>query len=83
MRIVFKPGALENLASSPRVRADITRRAAAIRDACNAESSWGGYESGPESENRRASANVWTIGLGRADNARSNRMVRNLDAGRN
>lgn len=83
IRLVFNRGALRTLRTQPALRRDIARRAAAVADACNAQSS-GGYESGPESLNRsRASANVWTTTAPAAkDNARTNRMVRNLSSGR-
>jgi hypothetical protein len=83
MRVVMKRGAIDRLLSDPRVREDLNRRAQAIADACNAESSWGGYRWAPEELNKRPSANVWSYSAhARADNARSNRLLRALDAGR-
>lgn len=80
-RIVFKRGALAKLRDERRVQADLVRRAAAIRDACNAQSSWGGYVSGPASDG--SGAQVWAIDPhATVDNARANRLLRALDAGR-
>lgn len=84
IRLKFKRGAFAELRTQPKVRADIERRAAAVAAACNADSTWGGYKSGPEAQNQsRAAANVWTVSAGaREDNARNQRMIRNLQAGR-
>lgn len=72
------------LRTHPAMWADIAARAARIAAACNAASSWGGYEWELITQNQgRASANVWTIDdRGIKDNARTNRLLRNLDAGR-
>lgn len=81
IRVRLNPAGIRSVMGSERARADILRRAEAIRDACNEGSSWGGYEAAPEAENWRASANVWTI-TARDIEARDNRMIRNLGAGR-
>lgn len=49
-----------------------------IAAACNSESSWGGYHA--FAKGRRAG--VVAEGRAAADNARSQRMLRNLDVGR-
>ena len=82
-KLVFKRGALDRLKHESRVQADLLRRGAAIRDACNGESSWGGYEMALRTEGKLVAVNVWSISAhARADNARSNRLVNNLDVGR-
>lgn len=58
----------------------LAEKGAAIAAACNAESSWGGYESDAEVTEIGAMAVVWTIGE-HDDEARQNRLVRNLGAG--
>ena len=53
-----------------------------IRDASNAQSTWGGYFSARSSEGYPR-ARVWPIGPDAStDNARNQRLIRNLDAGR-
>lgn len=51
-----------------------------IADACNADSSWGGYYSAVSVSDIRARARVWSIG-GNGE-ARKQRLIRNLDAGK-
>lgn len=83
IRVRLSESGIREAMGAAKLRQEIETRAAAIRDACNAQSSWGGYKSGPESENWRASANVWTIDAGGTQTeARANRMLRNVDAGR-
>lgn len=61
---------------------DLERRAAAIAAAANAESSWGGYESEVDTSGSRPRARVWNIKPeAQDDEARNNRIIRNLDAG--
>jgi hypothetical protein len=62
----------------------VTPRAEAIADACNSESSWGGYASAASNQSRiRARAHVWSYASqdGTGTTERANRMVRNLDSG--
>lgn len=84
IRVQVRRRGIQQIMTSPKMRAEIERRAAAVAAACNAQSSWGGYESGAESLNRiRASANVWTTDLrATRDEARSNRMIHNLGSAR-
>lgn len=84
MRVKHHAKGYKALMLSPGAWADVGQRAQSIADACNAQSSWGGYRSGVEKGNkRRASANVWSISKNAdIDNARNNRMIRALDAGR-
>ena len=73
----------ERIRREAKVLADLKQRAERIEAACNAQSSWGGYESEAEMGRTRAVARVWTITSGAvADNARNQRLIRNLDAGR-
>ena len=50
--------------------------AAAIADACNSDSSWGGYDSALGDDGK---ARVWSAD-GRDDEARDQRLIRHLDA---
>ena len=81
-KIKFQRGAIRKMLTSPEARADIQRRAEAVAQACNSQSSWGGYEASQQPGRNRARSIVWTIeGEAVADNARNNRIVRNLGAG--
>jgi len=80
VRLEFNREALRQIMSGPEARALVNGMADATRDACNAESSWGGYESADASDDIRARARVWSYD-NRNDEARDNRMIRNLDAG--
>lgn len=82
MRVEVKRSAIRALLTSEAVRADVARRAEAVADACNRASSWGGYEA-THGGRSRARSLVWTIEREAvADNARNNRIIRNLDAAR-
>lgn len=61
----------------------VSGRAEAVAAACNAQSSWGGYDSATESDNIRARARVWSYASqdGTGTTERANRMIRNLGAG--
>lgn len=62
--------------------AELGTRAAAIAEACNAESSWGGYFSEVDlGDPDHPVARVWSADA-RDDEARDQRILRNLDAGR-
>lgn len=55
-------------------------KAEAVRDACIADSTWGGYAASPVTDDgTRARSRVWSFD-DRNDEARDNRMVKNLDA---
>lgn len=51
-----------------------------VADACNAESSWGGYYHATTVSDVRARSRVWSIG-GNGE-TRQQRLIRNLDAGK-
>lgn len=82
-RLKFNRGAIRALMNTPEVAAELEARAAAVAAAANAESSWGGYHSALSTGGVRPHAHVWNVKRGAADDeARNNRMIRNLDAGR-
>lgn len=60
---------------------DLRARAKRIADACNQASSWGGYSSEVSTTGSRPRARVWSYGA-HDDEARQQRLVKNLDAGR-
>lgn len=81
VRLTVNRAAIKAMLTSPAVRADIARRAEAVAEACNRDSSWGGYQASHGGRSRARSA-VWTIEPEAvADNARNQRLIRNLDAG--
>lgn len=82
-RFEANPAAIRQILNSSRMRDAVEEAAERVKDACNGESSWGGYESGMEETNRkRAAANVWTIDTRAArEEARHNRMLRNIGRG--
>lgn len=80
-RIVLNRRNIDRLPASPEAVADLARRTHAIADACNDQSSWGGYESEVEAWPDGPVGRVWSIDEA-ADEARAQRLIRNLDAGR-
>ena len=69
------------LRTSPAALALVASRAEAIAAACNAASSWGGYEARSSAAGNRARAQVWTIEREAVvDNARNQRLIRNIGA---
>lgn len=58
----------------------VNEHARAICDACNADSSWGGYYWAPAGSAVRARAHVWSKGRNDSQ-GRWNRMVLNIHAG--
>lgn len=75
--------AIADLLTGPEITAELERRAQAIADAANSESSWGGYYSAVTNDGNRARARVWNIKSGASDDeSRNGRMLRNLDSGR-
>lgn len=81
VRIVVNPAAVKELLQSDEVLADVTRRTEAIEQACNQDSSWGGYASEVEMTEDGPVGRVWSFDE-RADEARAQRILRNLDAAR-
>ena len=77
MRIVVNPNFLQEITAEIGP-ADLEARAAAVADACNRDSSWGGYYSGAGSD---GTVRVWSADA-RSDEARDQRLLRNLDAAR-
>jgi hypothetical protein len=80
-RIVLNQRNIDKLPTLPKVVADTARRTKAIADACNSQSSWGGYRSEVEVYDDGPHGRVWSIDEA-SDEARAQRLVRNLDAGR-
>lgn len=83
VNVKINDAALAKLLVSPEVVADLERRGKAVAAAANADSSWGGYYSEASGTGKRAHARVWNVKHGAADDeARNNRLLRSLDAGR-
>jgi hypothetical protein len=80
-RIVLNQRNIDKLPTLPKVVADTARRTKAIEDACNSQSSWGGYRSEVEVYDDGPHGRVWSIDEA-SDEARAQRLVRNLDAAR-
>lgn len=66
--------------TAPGVKAFLLAKAARVADACNAESSWGGYDYADASGVTRARAVVYSTGRNDSE-ARTNRLSRNLHGG--
>lgn len=78
MRINFHGGrGIRKLMAGPEAQALVNDLAKQTADAANAESTWGGYDHADASDNDRARARVWSYD-DRNDEARDNRMIRNL-----
>lgn len=78
MRIQWNPSFDEQLIEQLGTD-DLERRAQAIADACNNNSSWGGYIAAAGADGK--TAQVWSAD-GRDDEARDQRLIRFLDHGR-
>lgn len=68
----------EFMAGAP-AQALLDQMGKAVADACNAESSWGGYHYAVHVDERRARVHIWSADR-RNDEARDQRLIRNLDA---
>lgn len=82
VRLKWDRKALRDLRTSDEAAAEVFRRAQAIADACGGRSA--GYVAEPSGtpKNRARAAVIAASPKARRDNARSNRIVRNIDAGR-
>ena len=80
-RIVVNRRNIEKLPTLPAAVADLTRRVGDVEDACNVQSSWGGYASEVEVTADGPVGRVWSFDEA-ADEARAQRLLRNLDAAR-
>lgn len=80
VRVKISRAALRELMQT---EALVAGRTKAIEDACNGQSSWGGYASSVNTDGTRARGTVWSYARqdGKGTTERANRMVRNLDAG--
>lgn len=81
LKIKLNRAGVEALLTSDEMKADLARRAKAIEVACNNDSTWGGYASSASNGGKRARAKVWSYGA-HDDESRQQRLVKNLDAGR-
>jgi hypothetical protein len=83
-RVTIHRDQFRALRTSAKAQALVDAAAERIAAACNGQSTWGGYEaSSRPNPTQRAAAYVWTIEPEAvADNARNQRLIRNLDAGR-
>lgn len=70
---------IRSLLNSDEALALVASKGEAIAEACNSQSSWGGYFTAASADGVRARAKVWSAD-GRNDEARDQRLVRNLDA---
>jgi hypothetical protein len=70
------------LITGPGAERLIADRTKAVEDACNAESSWGGYASATSDDGTRVRGRVWSYARqdGKGKTERAQRMIRNLDA---
>ena len=80
-RIVLNDKNIDKLPTLPKAVADLARRVGAVEDACNSQSSWGGYRSEVEEWPDGPVGRVWSIDEA-SDEARQQRLIRNLDAAR-
>ena len=84
MALRWRPNraALRQLLDDPAVVADTQRRAEAIAQACNSQSTWGGYVARPDDDADRARSVVLNVDPDASpDEARNLRMLSNMDAG--
>lgn len=77
VRFKIHDEAIVELMTSPAAHALVNQKAEALAEACNAESSWGGYDWEPGESAIRARARVWTVN---SSEPREQRLLRNLDA---
>jgi hypothetical protein len=80
-RIVLNDRNIDRLPTLPAAVQDVARRTKAIENACNSQSSWGGYASEVEVTPDGPFGRVWSYDEA-SDEARAQRLIRNLDAGR-
>ena len=85
VRVKINRDAIRELMASEPMQNIVTEKAEAVADACNAQSSWGGYAFAPQKEGAddvRARARVWSYARQdrRGQTERVKRMIRNLDA---
>lgn len=80
MKIVPTPGALKRLRFE--ATDEVRRRGQNLADACNAESSWGGYVLHVDTDGDRPRAVVVDISSRGEDDPRGTRLLRKLDSAR-
>lgn len=79
IRVKVRRAGVRELMTSEAALELIKGKAEAVAEACNSQSSWGGYFSAASADASRARAKVWSADR-RNDEARDQRLVRNLDA---
>ncbi len=79
-KLKFNPAAFDEILGGSEALEMVRSKGEAIAEACNSDSSWGGYFSAATTDGDRARARVWSAD-NRNDEARDQRLVRNLDAG--
>ena len=83
VRVKVHRKAVNEIMTSPAAKQLVRRKAGAVARAANAESSWGGYRVAGLDDDVRARAIVYNISWrGIRDEARNNRMIRQLDEAR-
>lgn len=80
VRLKFNREAFVEIDRSEKALGIIQEKVDAIRDACNEQSSWGGYASSAAIHPDRVRGTVW-VADDRVDETRDQRLLRNLDAG--
>lgn len=80
IRVKINRAGIKALMRSDGALAAVAVKGEAIAAACNEQSSWGGYYSAAAVGPDRARARVWSAD-NRNDEARDNRLMKNLDAG--
>lgn len=78
-KLKFNPDAFDRILGGAEAVEMVKEKAGSIAEACNSQSSWGGYFSSANTTGERARGHVWSAD-NRNDEARDQRMVRNLDA---
>lgn len=83
VRVKINHNGISELMRGPKAEALIENKTRAVVDACNAQSSWGGYGSATEDDGTRARGRVWSYARQdrKGQTERVQRMIRNLDAG--
>ncbi|HEY4268414.1 MAG TPA: hypothetical protein VGM94_09510 [Galbitalea sp.] len=79
VRLKWNQPAFVAIDTAPKALELVRSKVDAIAAACNEQSSWGGYASGAAIHPDRVRGTVWSFD-NRVDEARDNRMIRNLDA---
>lgn len=79
LKLVFHSKAFDQILGGAKALDLVKDKGEAVAEACNADSSWGGYFTAASNDGTRARARVWSAD-NRNDESRDQRMLRNLDA---